>query len=108
VAQTSLSAIHPVPAIIYSACCDNPLAGAVALEQQHRQRRPDDRRSRVELHPLGGDWYEADCGDGGHIFYTYSTNDPAESSNKGIWRKEGLAAGDYRIYVHIPQKLRRA
>ncbi len=48
-------------------------------------------------------WYESACGDGGHIFYTFSTNDPAESSNKGIWRKEGLAAGNYRIYVHIPQ-----
>ncbi len=48
-------------------------------------------------------WYEAGCGDGGHIFYTFATDNPDDSTNSGIWRKEGLSAGNYRIYVHIPQ-----
>ena len=48
-------------------------------------------------------WFDAACGDGGHIFYTFSTDNPAESTNSGVWRKENLAAGNYRIYVHIPQ-----
>jgi hypothetical protein len=49
------------------------------------------------------EWFEAGCGDGGHIFYTYTTDNAAESSNSAIWRKENLPAGDYRVYVHIPQ-----
>ncbi|HEY1011482.1 MAG TPA: PA14 domain-containing protein, partial [Herpetosiphonaceae bacterium] len=48
-------------------------------------------------------WYESACGDGGHIFYTFATDNPDESTNRAVWRKEGLTAGDYRIYVHIPQ-----
>lgn len=49
------------------------------------------------------EWYEASCGDGGHMFYTFATNDPLESTNSGVWRKENLPAGNYRIYAHIPQ-----
>ncbi|XSG74631.1 N-acetylmuramoyl-L-alanine amidase [Herpetosiphon llansteffanensis] len=48
-------------------------------------------------------WYEAACGDGGHIFYTYSTNDPLESSNSGRWRNANIVAGNYRIFAHVPQ-----
>ena len=48
-------------------------------------------------------WYEERCGDGGHVFYTFATDDPADSTNSGRWRKTGLETGDYRIYVHIPQ-----
>lgn len=48
-------------------------------------------------------WYEAGCGDGGHIFYTFATNDPAESSNSGRWRNENIVAGNYRIFAHVPQ-----
>lgn len=76
-------------------------------------------RSRLSNNPDNGDltidelessftrsvaaWFEGSCGDGGHIFYTFATDNPAESTNSGVWRKEGLAAGKYRIYVHVPQ-----
>lgn len=49
------------------------------------------------------EWFEAGCGDGGHIFYTFATDNAAESSNSAVWRKENLPAGNYRIYAHIPQ-----
>lgn len=53
-------------------------------------------------------WYSAGCGYGGHTFYTYATNNPAESTNRATWRPRIPADGNYRVYASIPQNCRLA
>ncbi|MCP4418273.1 MAG: hypothetical protein GY805_16755 [Chloroflexi bacterium] len=49
-------------------------------------------------------WYEGnnECGHNGHSFYTFSTTNPAESANWGIWRPEIPEDGYYSIEVYVP------
>ncbi|NJN15068.1 MAG: N-acetylmuramoyl-L-alanine amidase [Oscillochloris sp.] len=47
-------------------------------------------------------WYGA-CGYGGSSVYTYSTDNPAESSNNAVWTPNIPADGQYRVLVHIPE-----
>lgn len=49
-------------------------------------------------------WYEGpdECGTGGHAYYTWSTTDPAASTNWGQWRPEIPVHGRYRIEVRAP------
>lgn len=53
-------------------------------------------------------WYEADCGAGGHTYYTYATDSQAESTNSATWRPNIPSAGSYRVFAHIPQGCRLA
>jgi hypothetical protein len=48
-------------------------------------------------------WHEANCGFDGHTYWTYATNNLAESSNTATWRPNIPTDGRYRVYVHIPQ-----
>ncbi len=48
-------------------------------------------------------WYDTPCGAGGHTFYTYATDNGAESTNSATWRPDIPARGTYRVYAHIPQ-----
>ncbi|MCS6842289.1 MAG: N-acetylmuramoyl-L-alanine amidase [Roseiflexus sp.] len=48
-------------------------------------------------------WYSAACGAGDHAFYTFATNNPAESSNRGVWRPNLPHRGAYRVLAHIPR-----
>ncbi len=48
-------------------------------------------------------WYSAACGAGGHALYTFATNNPAESANRGIWRPNLPYRGTYRVLAHIPR-----
>lgn len=48
-------------------------------------------------------WYDADCGYGGHTFYTYATDRQAESTNSATWRPNIPSTGQYRVYAAIPQ-----
>ncbi len=48
-------------------------------------------------------WHPAACGYGGHTFYTYATDDPAQSTNSASWRPNIPTTGNYRVYAHIPQ-----
>jgi hypothetical protein len=48
-------------------------------------------------------WYEAACGAGGHTFYSYATDNPAESTNRATWRPNIPKTGTYRVFAHIPQ-----
>ena len=49
-------------------------------------------------------WYEPiyQCGHNTHSWYTWSTTEPAESTNWGEWRPEVPFSGRYQIDVHIP------
>jgi hypothetical protein len=43
------------------------------------------------------------CGDGGHTFWTYATNNANESTNNGTWVANLPRDGKYRVSVSIPQ-----
>lgn len=49
-------------------------------------------------------WYEGgnECGHNGHSYYTFSTTNPAESANWGIWRPNVPEDGRYTIEAYIP------
>ena len=49
-------------------------------------------------------WYEGpnECGTNGHSYYTWSTTDPAKSTNWGEWRPPIAENGRYRIEVRVP------
>ncbi|MGB9753965.1 N-acetylmuramoyl-L-alanine amidase [Roseiflexus castenholzii] len=51
-------------------------------------------------------WYSAPCGAGDHAFYTFATNNPAESANRGVWRPNLPHRGAYRVLAHIPRNCR--
>jgi len=53
--------------------------------------------------PSNASWHAADCGYGGHTYWTYATDNPAESTNSAAWRPSIPTAGSYRVYAHIPQ-----
>ena len=48
-------------------------------------------------------WNTAACGAGGNTFYTYATDNVAESTNNATWRPRITKAGSYRVYASIPQ-----
>jgi hypothetical protein len=48
-------------------------------------------------------WHEANCGFDGHTYWTYATDNPAESNNSATWRPNIPATDLYHVYVHIPQ-----
>jgi hypothetical protein len=49
-------------------------------------------------------WYEGgnECGHNLHSYYTFSTTNPAESTNWGIWRPDVPENGRYRIQMYVP------
>jgi hypothetical protein len=49
-------------------------------------------------------WYTppGGCGFSGHAYYTWSVNDPAESTNWGEWRPDLTDAGVYEVEVYAP------
>ncbi len=49
-------------------------------------------------------WYEGsnECGHNGHSYYTFSTTDPAESSNTAVWRPNIPEDGYYTIEMYVP------
>lgn len=49
-------------------------------------------------------WLEGsnECGHNGHSYYTFSTTNPANSTNWGIWRPEISEFGYYRIEMYVP------
>jgi hypothetical protein len=53
--------------------------------------------------PSSAGWHSAGCGYGGHTSWTYTTNDPGESTNSATWRPNIPTAGTYRVYAYIPQ-----
>jgi len=56
--------------------------------------------------PTPGDlnaWHAAGCGYGSHTYWTYATDNPAESTNSAIWKPNIPTTGSYRVYAHIPQ-----
>ena len=48
-------------------------------------------------------WYESACGYGGNTYYTFGTDNPAESTNRGVWTPTITTTGRYKIFAHIPQ-----
>lgn len=51
-----------------------------------------------------GNWYEAKlmCGYNNHAWYTWTTTNPAESTNWGEWRIAVPNEGRYRVEAYIP------
>ncbi len=49
-------------------------------------------------------WYTAPggCGSNRHAYYTFSTTDPGQSVNWGIWRPNIPADGSYEVWVYAP------
>ncbi|HWQ13426.1 MAG TPA: N-acetylmuramoyl-L-alanine amidase [Roseiflexaceae bacterium] len=69
--------------------------------------RPDDGDLQVD--ELEGsfarspaNWYDAACGAGGHAYYTFGTDDPAQSTNSATWRPNIPARARYRVYAYVP------
>ena len=62
----------------------------------------DDLSSDFSL--SNSNWYESPrgCGHNLHAFYTFSTTNPAESTNWGDWTLRVPDHGRYRIEVHAP------
>jgi N-acetylmuramoyl-L-alanine amidase/PA14 domain len=50
-----------------------------------------------------GSWHEANCGFDGHTYWTYATDNQAESGNSATWRPNIPTAGLYHVYAHVPQ-----
>jgi hypothetical protein len=48
-------------------------------------------------------WYSAACGHDGHTYYTFTTDNEAESTNSATWRPNIPADGNYRVYAYVPQ-----
>ena len=46
-------------------------------------------------------WHEANCGYGGHTYWTYATDGAPE--NSATWRPNIPTTGTYRVFAHIPQ-----
>ncbi|NTU80751.1 MAG: N-acetylmuramoyl-L-alanine amidase [Chloroflexales bacterium] len=61
----------------------------------------DERETSFER--SSAQWYEWPCGYGGNTFYTFGTDDPAESANRGLWKPTIGEAGRYQVLAHIPQ-----
>ncbi|NWF80840.1 MAG: N-acetylmuramoyl-L-alanine amidase [Chloroflexi bacterium] len=61
----------------------------------------DDRESSFER--SAANWYEGPCGFDGYTAYTFGTDNPAESTNRGRWRPAIPEAGRYHVVVHIPR-----
>ncbi|MFO7167503.1 MAG: N-acetylmuramoyl-L-alanine amidase [Chloroflexota bacterium] len=47
-------------------------------------------------------WYSAACGVGGHTYYTFGTDNPAQSTNSATWRPNIPERARYRVFVHVP------
>jgi hypothetical protein len=61
----------------------------------------DNRESSFER--SAAQWYESSCGLESGSVYTFATDNPAESTNRAVWRANLPAAGRYQVLVHIPQ-----
>lgn len=48
-------------------------------------------------------WYSGSCGAGDHTFYTFATDNPLESTNRGIWRPNIPQRGAYRVLAYVPK-----
>ncbi len=48
-------------------------------------------------------WYSAACGAGGHAYYTFATDTPAQSANRGTWRANLPQRGTYRVLAYVPR-----
>ncbi|NJL33202.1 MAG: hypothetical protein HC893_04285 [Chloroflexaceae bacterium] len=71
-------------------------------------QRPDDGNLSIDeletsFARSNATWYSAGCGHGGHTYYTYATDNPAESSNSATWRPTIPERGRYRVFVSVPQ-----
>ncbi|GAB4441876.1 MAG: N-acetylmuramoyl-L-alanine amidase [Chloroflexi bacterium OHK40] len=61
----------------------------------------DERESSFER--SDAPWYEWPCGYEGSTFYTFGTDNPAESTNRAIWRPNLPTAGRYQVFVSLPK-----
>jgi hypothetical protein len=61
----------------------------------------DEREAGFERSPA--QWYELSCGLDNNSYYTYATDNAAESTNRAVWRPSLPEAGRYEVLVHIPQ-----
>jgi hypothetical protein len=48
-------------------------------------------------------WYTAACGYDNYTYYTYTTDNQAESTNSATWRPNIPSDGYYRVYAYVPQ-----
>jgi hypothetical protein len=71
--------------------------------------RPDDGDLVIDEREEGvfarsdANWRSAYCGDAGHTYYTYTTDNEAQSANSATWRPNIPQTGRYRVYAAIPQ-----
>jgi hypothetical protein len=71
--------------------------------------RPDDGDLVIDEREEGvfarsdANWYSAYCGDAGHTYYTFTTDNQAESTNSATWRPNIPQSGRYRVYASVPQ-----
>lgn len=77
------------------------IAGRIGLIDPHIYA---DELSPAFIRSTSGAWFEPPylCGYNNHSWYTWSTTNPAASTNWGEWRPNVPAAGRYRIEVYAP------
>ncbi|MGQ9928018.1 MAG: golvesin C-terminal-like domain-containing protein [Chloroflexaceae bacterium] len=61
----------------------------------------DDRERGFER--SNANWYQWPCGYDGNTSYSFGTDTPTESANRGVWRPNLPEAGRYHVLVYIPQ-----
>ena len=61
----------------------------------------DDRERGFER--SNATWYQWPCGYDGTTTYTFGTDTPAESANRGVWRPNLPEAGRYHVLAYVPR-----
>jgi hypothetical protein len=78
----------------------NEVAANIGLEDPYLYVN----ENSAQFSKSAANWYEGgnECGHNGHSYYTFSTTNPAESANWGIWRPDVPEDGRYTIEMYIP------
>lgn len=76
------------------------VAANIGLVDEHLYTNEDS----AQFSKSAANWYEGgnECGHNLHSYYTFSTTNPAESANWGIWRPVVPEAGRYLIEMYVP------
>jgi hypothetical protein len=92
-------------------CPGDVLYGQIPLLREEVASRLDSLHYQFadELNPTvfeksSANWYDGPtgCGYDGHAYWTFSTTDPNQSTNWGLWRPNLPQSGAYRVYAYVP------
>ncbi len=61
----------------------------------------DDTNPCFQRHGTASYWWEASLGYGGHMWWTYATDDAVD--DYGVWTLQVKTAGNYEVFAYIPE-----